>query len=387
MADPGGEVVPLREPGQDEEPSVLTERERLEALAATSLAQGRYKDCQQQLHRLQQMETSGIFERPLRGPEIFAPLPPIKWVLQRLEIAPGAPAMFAGYGFSGKTLAAMSMALSIAAGLEVWGELEATQGPVLHLDYEQGDWLSRRRYQRLARGLEICEPEQLPLELLVFPGLQLLDECEDSWCRICDGKILVIVDSYRAAARHIDENSSVARQPLDLLGRVSQRTGATLLVIHHARKASRDAAGGAAQSVRGSGALYDALQSCVVFAGEKGVPPVVKHEKARVTGQLAEDFALQIEDVGWQEDPRWGLMVRVADIEQLQRQAADERSQQLDDAMVAFVRSNPDCTTRELRGGVKGSSQAIDAARDRLERLGRLQNTGDYRGAKWRVKA
>src|SRR5690606_34423035 len=44
--------------------------------------------------------------------EIFAPLPPINWLCQDLGLAPGAPAVFGGYGFGGKTMSAQSMALS-----------------------------------------------------------------------------------------------------------------------------------------------------------------------------------------------------------------------------------------------------------------------------------
>jgi hypothetical protein len=378
----GGRVVDMfprrmRQPGEDDdEPSALTERELLEAAAATALAQGRYTEAQAHLAKLRVMASSGTFERPMTAPEIYAPLPEIQWTLQRLELAPGAPSMFAGYGFSGKTLAAMALAQAMVAGREAWGRLPAEEGPVLHLDYEQGDWLTRRRYQRLARGMEIPHPEELPIELMVFPGLQLLDESEDSWCRLCEGKRLVIVDSFRAAARHVEENSSVARQPLDLLGRVSQRTGATVLVLHHARKASRDAAGGAQQAVRGSGALYDALQSCVVFTAGKGEPPVLHHEKARVTGQLAEDIALQIRDVAWQNDPRWGLTVEIADLEDIALQAVRDKEVETEAAVLAFVDRKPGCSKNRVRGGVNGRNDKIDGAIEDMIQNGRLRNSG-----------
>jgi hypothetical protein len=181
----GCEVVPMfpreiRQPGEDPPEGLLTERELLEAAASTALAQGRYVEAQAHLAKLRVMASSGTFERPMTAVEIYAPLPAIEWTLRRLELAPGAPSMFAGYGFSGKTLAAMALAQAMVAGREVWGQLEVEQGPVLHLDYEQGDWLTRRRYQRLARGMEIVHPEELPIKLTVFPGLQLLDESEDS---------------------------------------------------------------------------------------------------------------------------------------------------------------------------------------------------------------
>ena len=78
---------------------------------------------------------------------IFEPLPPLNYLVESLDLCVGPPMLFAGYGFSGKTIAAQSMALSIATGERVWGAFSARQGRVIHIDYEQGPWLTRNRYQ------------------------------------------------------------------------------------------------------------------------------------------------------------------------------------------------------------------------------------------------
>ena len=158
---------------------------------------------------------------------IFAPLPPVPYVLGALDICPGAPALVAGYGYSGKTMALQSMALSVACGLPAWGAYAVAQGRVAHVDYEQGERLTRERYQRLARGLMVG-PSDIGdrLRLTSAPNMFLDGTvAEDVLAHELDGCTLAIVDSLRAAAPTIEENSSDVRRTLDMLGRVSSKTG------------------------------------------------------------------------------------------------------------------------------------------------------------------
>lgn len=127
--------------------------------------------------------------------------------------------------------------------------------------------------------------------------------------QLAAGYQLVIVDSLRAAAPTLDENASQVRQVLDMLSRVSEHTGAAFVVIHHARKPSATQQGGAKMAIRGSGALFDACGSVLVFEAEKGHPVRVTHEKARSTGVLVDDFELVISDVHDGSSSRAGLAV------------------------------------------------------------------------------
>lgn len=243
--------------------------------------------------------------------DIFAPLDALRYLLAPLDMCPGAPVLVAGYGFSGKTVALQSMAMSIAAGLPVWGAFEAAPGAVLHLDYEQGSRLTFERYQRIGWDLNVGPSDlQDNLRVTTMPGTYL-DTADGlrALQNTAAGCRMVIVDSLRACAPSVDENSSEVRRVLDGLGRVSEATGATIVVIHHARKPQRDSVGGAKASIRGSGAIFDACGSVVVFEAAKGEPARVSHEKARASGVLKEDFELVIEDVPDVHDPRRGLRV------------------------------------------------------------------------------
>ncbi|MCE7893966.1 MAG: hypothetical protein DYH12_30430 [Sorangiineae bacterium PRO1] len=273
---------------------------------------------------------------------IFAALDPIRFLVAALDLCPGAPGLLAGYGYSGKTLAAQSMGLAVAAGDRVWGAFAATQGRVLHIDFEQGKRLTRERYQRLALGMSVG-PSDLGdrLALVSMPRIYLDGMSEDALAARLDGFDLAILDSLRAACPTIDENDSGVRRVLDLLTRASERTGCVVIVIHHARKPQRDSAGGAKMAIRGSGAIFDACGSVLVFEGDKGQATRVSHEKARVSGRLVEDFTLSISDAEIGSDPRAGVLVTAS--------AAPSREDAADDARAARQRERTERIAGELR--------------------------------------
>lgn len=257
---------------------------------------------------------------------IFAPLEPIQYVIRGIDLCPGAPAMWAGYGYSAKTLTAQSAALAIAGNVgKAWGCFDVPQGRVLHLDYEQGSRLTRERYQRLALPM-MLGPADLGdrLALSTMPPMYLDNpKAEKELEQTVKGYTLVIIDSLRAACPTMDENSSDARRVLDMLSRVSERTGATFIVIHHARKPNVTQAGGAKMAIRGSGALYDACGSVLIFEAEKGQPIRISHEKARTSGILCGDFEIEVTDIPDGANPRAGLLVTASGAQSREDAAED----------------------------------------------------------------
>jgi hypothetical protein len=318
----------------------------------------------------------------LSAADIFAPLPPVNFTCQALDMAPGAPVLVAGYGFSGKTISAQDLALAVATGTAAWGRFPVRKGRVLHIDYEQGAYLTRHRYQRLAAGRGI-DPRSLDghLVLAPMPRWYLDGDTGDELARLADGFDLVIVDSFRAACPNTDENKSEARVPLDRLTRISELTGTTWLVIHHARKPSQDSrkpSGGARMAVRGSGALYDACGSCLVFAAEKGEPVSVEHEKARITGRLHDAFQLRIEDVDTAGGPSCGLRVSAVSSMPPAQQTTSERLQALQERVLGFVKAQGGTTggNNIIAEHLGGRRQALNAAISELVRSGRLIRGG-----------
>lgn len=341
------------------------------------------EDARRRVSELEAVSQGDALTR-LDAAAIFEPLPPVPWIVRSLDICPGAPILVAGYGYSGKTVAAQSLATSIAAGLPIWGSLGAAQGKVLHLDYEQGSRLTRDRYQRLAIGLTIG-PQDLQgrLELACFPGFYLEDpRAEDLLARALDGFTLCIVDSFRAAAPSIEENSSAARRPLDMLARVSERTGCAVIVIHHARKPQKDSAGGPRMAIRGSGAIFDACSSVLVFDGAKGEPTNVFHEKARNSGKEAEDFRLTIDDVPMGRCPTAGLIVTMGSAPTRPTAGGEEALAESERRVLEIVLANPGATVRTIRAAAAGMRASdVDRATERLVLSGQIRRSAGARNA------
>lgn len=304
---------------------------------------------------------SGI--RILSTSDIMAPLPPIDWLVEGLSICHGAPVLIAGKGYAGKTLSVQSMAVALAMGAPIWERFECGQPRrVLHLDWEQGGYLSRLRYQRLMAGLG-AEPRELGdrLELAPYPRLQIDDPgAYDKMRRLVEGRDLVIVDSFRAAARCTEENASEARMPLDLMGELSDELGVVFVVLHHARKDQVGGKNSGAETMRGSGALFDGAGGMFVMVGKRGEPTVVEHHKERMRGQLTPTFELERVDVfdeyGGNENV--GVRVVARDLAEERRADTSAKFETQCQKVYDVVRDNQGASKNEIKGksGLSGSN-------------------------------
>lgn len=235
--------------------------------------------------------------------EIFAPLPPIPYLMESLDICPGAPTLMAGLGFSAKTLLAHALGLAVACNAPAWGSYQVRAGKVLFLDYEQGSYLTRRRIQRMARGMGLV-PDAEALKIACMPRMYLDERGEDEGAldpeveltKLCQGVALAVVDSLSASCPNLEENAASARKVLDMLGRVSEATGCVMIIIHHARKPSQGAEGGSRAAIRGSGALFDACGTVITTERQSDGTIRINHEKARMSGKLVDPLYVSIID-------------------------------------------------------------------------------------------
>lgn len=257
----------------------------------------------------------------LHAPDLATELDPVSFLVDELRLIRdpgGQPHMFAGYGYSSKSVAMQALSLALASDRPVWGAYRGLKGArVCHVDLEQGRRLTQERYQRLARSMGVDLREVgTRLRLVDAPPLALTEEHLDAWCRLADGYDHIWVDSLRVAARGTDENSSAFAEHLYLLGKVGRKTGAQTQAIHHANKPTKERSA-AKYSIRGSSAIFAALDCAYVLSGDKGEPATVSQEKARTYGQLVEDVTLSVSDEveptngTHAPDPRWGLSVKV----------------------------------------------------------------------------
>lgn len=329
------------------------------------------------------------------GAAIAEDLPELQYLVREIRLVSGggAPHLAAGYGYSGKTMALQAMLLGLAAGLKVWGAYPVRPCRVVHVDKEQGRRLTHLRYQRLARpmGIDLCDLGNA-INTIIMPPLSLSSTCADDWLRVMDGRDLLLLDSMRAASPGQDENSSDIRAGLDMLGEISERTGCRAIVIHHARKPGDHAPSGR-YSIRGSSAIFDALDCAYVFSANKGEPIQVQHEKARSDGELVDDFALVVSDVEIDGNPRAGLRVDVRGAELIAERRAEHAAANLTDRtkrdaekLRRVIATTPGLGSAELRGaaGLPGDRVALalahvgDAIEIREEKRGRSVRRRHY---------
>jgi hypothetical protein len=291
------------------------------------------------------------------------PLPPVPYVVPALGFArSSAPNVIGGYGYSRKTLALQDMALAVASGGKVWGRFPCVQASVVHVDYEQGDYLTKQRYQRLAhaRGIDLAALGD-KLRLTCAPKAYLDSAgIEDALVKLVGDAGFVFVDSLKAATPSLEENSSAIRIPLDMLLRVSNRTGACIAVVHHARKPSKDDSGGAKTILRGSSAIFDACSAVLTFASDAGEPTEVQHIKERWTGKTLEPFYLDSEDT----DGGKGLRVFVRDDMSAE---APPWMVALQSKIVDVVTKRPGLSKTEVLKAVNGNATRKKDAFDALE--------------------
>jgi len=246
--------------------------------------------------------------------QLFAQLPEQRWTVGGLQIGAGRPTLFAGYGASAKTLASQQLALAVASGRPVWNRFETSPGVVLHIDYEQTFYATAKRYQRLAlgHGIDLAELGDR-IRYVEMPRAWLdRPDGEDEYLRACDGIDLVIVDALRGAAPHTDENDSLFRRAIDSLTYVSQRTGAAILVLHHAGKPKDGHTADARTLARGSSAIYDASGCVFNLQARPGAPArLVTQVKtpAEADGAPLAPFELVVDDVAFDGVPNAGVRV------------------------------------------------------------------------------
>ena len=204
-----------------------------------------------------------------------------KYLIPELQIGAGPTILFIGNSYVGKTAQAQAVAISVASGKLVWGRFENKRGRVLHVDGEQGSDVTWGRYRQLAKGLGLnlrhlrnwirrkAKPPKLN------KGHQ---PNEAAWIQMCRGYDLVIVDNLRTLTFGIDENSSEMAEIVYMLGTVSEKTGATIILIAHSSPYS--AKKGETVTVRGSSAIEAAAGKSFVFERD-GATMTVTPKKLR----------------------------------------------------------------------------------------------------------
>lgn len=263
--------------------------------------------------------------RWISSAELAEPLPPVAWAVPGLQLGPGRPSSVQAYGSGMKTLAVGSLAISVAAGLSVWGAFPSGRPKRCRwIDYEMGRRASQRRFQRLAFGLGV-DLQDLAFDLSALPRMRLTGTgARDAFMRAGDGIDLAVIDACRGATRGVDENDSSIRDHVDLLLDVSERVGVTWIVLHHCSKL-KDGHDDERQKGRGSSALFDAWGA--VFDLTKETDSIRRVTMTKPHPEAAgpvESFYLEVSDVPDGINHAAGVVVRHKTIEQVHPPKAAE---------------------------------------------------------------
>ena len=193
---------------------------------------------------------------PTRRPAELEDRPPERqwlvdglWGRQAVGIVGGEPKC-------GKSFLALDIAVAVAAGVPCLRRFPAVQpGPVLMFAAEDAGHIVRRRLQGIAAAAG-AEFEALDIAVIDVPVLRL-DHRPDRQ-RLVETverhrpRLLVLDPLVRLHG--VDENAAAEIAPiLGFLRDVQRRSGAAVLLVHHARKSGSSRPG---QALRGSSELH-----------------------------------------------------------------------------------------------------------------------------------
>jgi RecA-family ATPase len=222
--------------------------------------------------------TQGVLQ-PLDAASMMAQRPvPLDFVVP--GFLSGTVGVLVGAGGAGKSYLALETALSVTAGEDLFGiwQGDIPQGPVLYLGAEDRAHVFHHRLFNIGQHLESERPERywgitedvndlLSLVPIYGQGFSILndDMTRSAWMdsiRDFAAAIqarLIIVDTYNRALGGMSEtDNAVAGRVLRELERLTEQTGAGILVVHHTNKASQlSGEQGNQGAARGASALTD----------------------------------------------------------------------------------------------------------------------------------
>jgi len=184
----------------------------------------------------------------------------------------GGKAVLAGNSGTGKTLLAQNLAYSIASEIPLFGRFDVVKGNILYVDSESTQDLTRARIGKIRQGLNVAHAGVSFVFPSKRPDLGIPRNREDLCRKIEQEKAaLLILDSFLCFANLKSENdNSEVRAWLENLSDIPKATGAALLILDHAAKASPERAkAGIGVTARGAGAKHDWADVVLTFEEKK----------------------------------------------------------------------------------------------------------------------
>lgn len=195
-------------------------------------------------------DSTDLLKMNLKEPEhLIAPFLPV-----------GGKGILAAYGGTGKTLLALNIALSLASERPLFERFGVKKIRTLYVDAESTPTLTRYRLQKIARGMGTMVggvSVSFPERKLDVSSVKVREDL----CRQIERTKaeLLVLDSFLCFAFLKSENDNTeVRDFLEKVGEIPKKTGAGILFIDHAGKASAERIKGRIPvTPRGAGAKGD----------------------------------------------------------------------------------------------------------------------------------
>jgi len=168
--------------------------------------------------------------------DLFAPVPPVEWVVENILVQNEAT-LLAAEGGAGKSYFALALSLAVTTG-DWFLDGRTKQGRVMYVDEEGSPALALQRLQQLGA----TDEQKTQLDYLSYPGVDLVRAPEKLIDEVRQvGPVLVVLDSHAKVARASEENSNNEMGKVwdEGILRIARWCDCAVLVIHHTSSAGR----------------------------------------------------------------------------------------------------------------------------------------------------
>ena len=308
---------------------------------------------------------------PTRRPSELEDRPPDRqWLVEGLW-GRQAVGIIGGEPKCGKSFLALDLAVSVAAGVPCLRRFPSVQpGPVLMFAAEDAGHIVRRRLQGIAAAAG-ADFEALDIAVIDVPVLRL-DHAADRK-RLVEtverhGPSLLVLDPL-VRLHGVDENAVSEIAPiLGFLRDVQRRSGAAVLLVHHARKSAASRPG---QALRGSSELHAWGDNNLYLRRRDG--KIVMTVEHRAAPGLA-DVAIELADDGQ------GPALRLP---QPSAEAGPEPPTPEERVVQALAEADAPLSQRQIRKRAATRNETVGTLLAKLVREGRVaqDGSGAYRVA------
>lgn len=305
----------------------------------------------------------------------FDSLPVRKYLIERLEMSPGNLVLLCATGCSGKTMLVQYIATCVSANKPLFGVFQVCPGSVVHIDQEQGELQTLRRYIRLANGLDATDIDVERRTLINRLDAPILDPAvvEKEVLEVCQGKALCIVDSLKACSS-ADENSDKIEVVLKMFKRVAEKTGCVMLVVHHKGK-GKDAK----QSGRGHSSIYDSADVQIDLEATPGGEMFELSCAKNREGKYFDGIQYQLSDegsfhMGQNCTEKLCVVPVLLDVKNIKQEQRDK--------LIQALRDTVELKRGDLYGKVKGDRRKFNELVDEMIKSGELEQSAGSHNAK-----